>query len=199
MNQNVTEQLFYHINTTPPYSSHDIMQVGSTYIFSRVSFNPFFNYYEVTPDPWAISGINSLNLSSTQLGSFENFQQRAFGVANHYRLLARELLLEKVRCEKFPGAPSRRNCIFLIESEIEIEKWKNEIGTNRKSYQVLRLLVTGNIIRVESKNLPEGNEPFSEWESKAYKYWNCEPTDNPRFEVLLEGQVTVDSILEKNF
>jgi len=198
MNQNVTEQLFYHINTIPPYSSHEIMEVGSTYTFSRVSFNPFFNYYEVKPDPWSISGIDSLNLSSTQLGCFENFQQRAFGVANHYRVLARELLLEKVRCESFPSVPSRHSCIFLIESDIGIQNWKNQIISSGHPYQIVEVSATGNSMRVDSKNLPIGNEPISEWDLKALKYWGGELTNEPCIEVLLEGYVTAINILETN-
>lgn len=199
MNRNVTEQLFYHINTAPAYSSHGLMEVKSTYIFSKENFNPFFNYYEVMPDPMAISGLESLRLSSIQLGSFEDFQRRAFDVANYYRLLARELLLEKVRYESFPSAPARRNCIFLFDSKDEIEKWKNTVGATQERWQVLEVRATGNILKVDSMNLPQGNEPFSVWETKAYKYWNCETTNKPWTEILLEGQVLVERILEKSF
>ena len=202
-------QYYYHVNAKHPYSNHPLMQQGSIYSFTNDNFNPFFNYYEVISDPWAISipqlgkdskisGIDSLFLFQNLMGNLVDLPRKAFEIANHYRLLARELVLEKVRQEKFPSSPSRQNCIFLIESEKDIQRWKNQIGINGKQYQVIKVRATGNIIRVDSNNLPKGNEPFSEWESKAYKYWNCELTDDPSIEVLLEGQVTVDEILEMN-
>lgn len=206
----MSEQYYYHINTKPPYSDHPFMQPGSTYSFDSDNFNPFFNYYEVSSDSWAIpipqlgkdnklSSIDSLDLTANLMGGrFGDFPRRAYEIANHYRVLARELVFEKVRVEKFYCAPSRRNCIFLFDSENDIQKWKNAIGTSVRQYQVLVVRAIGNILRVDSNNLPKGNEPFSEWESKAYKYWNCELTDDPSIEVLAEGQVTVDRILEKN-
>lgn len=206
----MSEQYYYHINTKPAYSDHPFMQPGSTYSFTNDNTNPFFQYYERFPDPESIllpqlgkdnkiSGIDSLFLFQNLMGNLVDLPRKAFVIANHYRLLARELVLETVRREQFPSAPSRRNCIFLFDSENDIQKWKNSVVTvGNPSFQVLRVLVTGNIIRVDSKNLPNGNEPISEWESKAYKYWNCELTDDPSIEVLLEGQVTVDEILEMN-
>ncbi len=205
----MSEQYYYHINTKPAYSDHPFMQPGSTYSFTNDNTNPFFQYYERFPDPESIllpqlgkdnkiSGIDSLFLFQNLMGNLVDLPRKAFVIANHYRLLARELVLEKVRQEKFPSSPSRQNCIFLIESEKDIQSWKNQVGINGKLYQVIKVRATGNIIRVDSNNLPKGNEPFSEWESKAYNYWNCEPTDDPSIEVLLEGQVTVDEILEMN-
>jgi hypothetical protein len=133
------------------------------------------------------------------MGDLGAYSRKAFEIAHQYRLLARELLIEKVRYEKFIAAPSRLSCIFLIESDIDIQKWKNEVIRDGYPYQIVEVVATGNAIRVDSKNLPKGTEPMSEWDLKACKYWSCDLTGDPCMEILFEGDVMVDKILETNF
>ncbi len=208
MIQKINGQSFYHINKKPFYSAFPIMQKGTTYNFSPHKFNPFFGYYENFPDLWAmsipkrspedkISSIESLRLFSNFMGNPVNFPQKAYEIAKHYLLLAREMVLEKVRIEKCPNAPSRQSCIFLIDSDNDIQKWKSELIAGDE-YQILEVFATGNAIKVDSSYLPVGHEPISEWELKASKYWGCDLSNNPCMEILFEGDVIVEKVLETN-
>lgn len=209
MQTKITKQKYYHINVKHQYSNHSLMQLGSTYSFTKSSINPYFSYFEVSSDFWAIpavqpgngnmiSGIDSLSVFQNIASDFATFPRRAYEIANYYRILAREMVLEKVRCEKFPGAPSRRNCIFLFESEEDTQKWINQVFSIGESLQVLEVSATGTIVRVDCSNFPVGNEPLSEQELKASEYWAGKLTNHPATEVLLEGQITVNKIIESN-
>ena len=206
MNQEINDKRYYHINRKNGDSSFSQMRVGDTYLFSRDCYNPFYNFYEKLPEITSIqipqfgggSGIPSVISLSFLDGMVQNYiglPQRVYDIAQEYNKLARELMLEKVRCEKFPTAPSRQNCVFLFDPK-DLQEWKKTLGLIENQYQILQVIAKGNAIRVDSNYLPQGIEAISEWESKAFKYWNGELSQNPLTEVLLEGEITVECIME---
>jgi len=111
-------------------------------------------------------------------------------------MLARELVWENVRISKFSEAPSREHCIWLIESMDDVIRWLNILGFNPNLYTVVRVRATGNALRVDSNFLAGDSEPLSIWFNKAHSYWGGELTQTPLPEVLFEGRLVVDEIID---
>jgi hypothetical protein len=115
--------------------------------------------------------------------------------ANHFLMLSRELLWENVRLVEFPDAPSRQRCIWLIESVADVKNWITRLGFKANRYSVVRVRATGRALNADGNCLAGDSEPLPVWFEKARAYWSSKNTPDPLPEVLFEGRIEVDEII----
>lgn len=94
---------------------------------------------------------------------------------------------ESIRVNDFPDLPSRRDAIFLFENETDLEnanqKWWP--GEPRRSLQAV--IIDGSLLHKADTSLLDCLEDA--WESNARTYWSGDQTENPLFEVIVQGAI----------
>lgn len=112
----------------------------------------------------------------------------------HFYKCTREAVIEDVRHREYPDYPSRRNCLWLIESKEEsIEYWWNHFKQTSREPQKLSLLkleVSGKIFKTSQQHLLSNLSTVSEIRKHAFKYWQGENAEEES-EILFEGTVEV--------
>ncbi|EPB6911818.1 DUF2441 domain-containing protein [Pseudomonas aeruginosa] len=106
-------------------------------------------------------------------------------------VLYREYVLEQIRASEFPEKPSRFNCVFLLRTYEEAERYRNLCSPLDVIYEVSADTTEGSIHLgdynfggvLPSLQLLEGMPEL------ARKYWAEEPADF--VEVLFQGPVVV--------
>lgn len=188
----VSRQLAYH--PTAALSAGDTFDAGS-------SHNPFFRFYEntraypVTMQDGQVVMLPALSfLKAVQAGEVNcgNLPAAAVEVANHYLMLARELIYEEVRREEDDQLPSRKTCLWASDDLAEAQNWHQFLGG---SGQLLRLGVVGERHIADSNLLVADSEPLSTTYQKARSYWRGEGSPAPRWETLVSGQITVLEVI----
>lgn len=195
----VNNRTFYHVTSTAPYKGALVMGQA---VEAGGSSNPFFHFYEGVreyPVPQAdgtivmvkaiavlksvVDGVNSVNDVSA-------FARVALEVARHYQMLARELIMEEVRLQVAPDAPSRQRCLWLAETREEAEGWRLELGSG----EICTLSCSGTILRVDSRLMLIDSEPLSATRERAARYWRGEVSESPRMETLFVGDARVVAV-----
>src|SRR5258705_5230169 len=120
----------------------------------------------------------------------------AFDTANHFLMLARELLWENVRLAEFQDVPSRQRCIWLVEALEDVKRWIAQLRFKPDLYRVVRVRAHGRALRVDGNNLAGDSEPLPIWFEKARAYWSGRDSPHPIPEVLFEGRIEVDEIID---
>ena len=168
----------------------DAVEVGGSY-------NPFFGFYEnvrsypVTLLDGTVVRVPAIKfLTSVQNGEVTpgNLPVMAVEIAQHYLMLARELLFEEVRLREGPHLPSRKTCLWASDTAEQARFWLSELGGNGR---ILRLQVLGARHLADSNLLLGDSEPLAETYQKAALYWQSGLTNNPKMETLICGKVTV--------
>jgi len=206
MTQTVNEQSYFHINSNANLSPHPIMRRGDIFEIGGTT-NPFFGFYEehqrtypVTETPTGIvhqvPAMKFLRLVKDGEVTSTDLPTIARDTANHFLMLVRELLWENVRLAEFPEAPSRQRCIWLIESMANVTNWISHLGFKPNHYSVVRVRATGRALNVDGNYLAGDSEPLPVWFEKARAYWSSKNTQNPLPEVLFEGRIEVDEIID---
>src|SRR5579885_2757969 len=124
MMQSVSGQLYFHINSNANLSPHPLMRHGDMCEIGTHT-NPFFRFYEVHQRTYEVTdtttgiihrvpAIRFLRCVRDGTVASDALPVIAFDTANHFLMLARELVWENVRLAEFPKAPSRQRCIWLI-------------------------------------------------------------------------------------
>lgn len=113
----------------------------------------------------------------------------------------RELAMEQVRREQFPDYPSRLSCLYVsMDPEMALmwETWFR--GWGRQTFGVVELAVEGRIFTGNANLCFDGTTNQAENLRLAERYWrvdNSEETERPVPETLVDGTITVLSILRE--
>lgn len=201
----ITEQSFFHINSTANLSPHDLMRRG---LFIEVGnqTNPFFRFYETYQRTYAVTDTNTSVVHQVPAIKFlrcikdgtvtsNMLPTIAVETAKHFLMLARELVWENVRLAEFPDAPSRQRCIWLIRTLEDTKRWISQMGFQPNCYWVVQVRGTGRILDVDANLLAGDSEPLPTWYEKARAYWMGKKSENPLPEVLFEGTIRVEEIV----
>lgn len=197
MVEQVNDRTFYHVTVAKPYKQafvqDQVVQVGQ-------QPNPFFGFYEgsreypVTQGDGSVLQVKAVAfLTHVRDGAINSPQFAAIAteVATHYVMLARELVMEQIREDEFPCAPSRQRCLFVCNSLEEAHYWQQRIGDGGV---VCSLRCSGTIHRADARLLLGDSEPLSVTKERSRQYWRGEASNNPEWETLFEGDAVVTAI-----
>jgi len=106
-----------------------------------------------------------------------------------YATVQREMVLEQVRKKLYPNLPSRKNSIWLCDSN-QIEFWKEKLGNRGELFKVL---VTGELFKTSDVFIPDDEMNILEMYEIAKKYWNPDfsDIDDSKTEYLFKGKIKV--------
>lgn len=109
----------------------------------------------------------------------------------------REIVVEQVRLQEYPGYPSRLSCLYAAKSYEDLLKWKSIFDSyHRKVLQLVKLRVAGSIFEGDANLLPmEDGVPFSVKIEQARDYWKGN-VNNELPELLVNGKIEVIEILK---
>ncbi|WFU47726.1 DUF2441 domain-containing protein [Sinorhizobium terangae] len=197
MTDQVSDWTCYHVTRQLPYNPHASLTVGSE-IESGEASNPFYGFYE-TPRRYSVTmqdgsvvqygaigflkGVERGEISSPQLPTI------AAEISNHYLMLARELLMEMVRLECAPLAPSRQSALWVTPDLEAARIWQDRLGS---SGRILQLSATGKVHLADAGLLLGDAEAISETKAKAVQYWTqFDQSTAVEPEALFAGRATV--------
>lgn len=108
-----------------------------------------------------------------------------------------EVIYEHIRIQKFNNLPSRNNCIWVVPTINDTDKWDDILPCNRK--RNLKLVLTG-IMHYTTGLLicTEKNRRIINAFRNAQEYWNPSINIVSEKEYLFEGSVIIDEILTIN-
>ena len=99
----------------------------------------------------------------------------------------KEDVWEAVRKQEFPRLPSRHDALFLFENEADLQKawikWWN--GQSRRTLRAQ--IVEGALVHKADSRFLDCHE--SEWEENARRYWSELQTEDPIFEIVVQGRL----------
>jgi hypothetical protein len=203
MAENLTGKTLFHINSHASRSPHPLMKAGDALDVGK-EMNPFFGYYDVKPFTYPVSEPDGLVnqvpamrfLERVKDGSITpgSLPATAFEIADHFSMLARELLWESVRLSEFPQEPSRQKCIWLAESIPDVMQWLRRMHV--RPVQVVEVRATGRRHIADQWQLVGGSEMLRVWYEKARAYWRGDRTPTPDLEILFEGRIEVVRIVD---
>ena len=199
MTENVESQRFFHVTRHLSYNSNAPLVTGLK-IEAGIVHNPFFRFYEgeinyPVTTPEGIVHCKAIRfLSAVKNGEIEsrNLAHIAHGVAQHYLMLARELIMEEVRKDVDSNLPSRQSCLWMVETESDAKYWQKRL--NGVSCIVV-LKVHGVIHRTDASLLLGDSEPLSETYNRARRYWCGETSEHAEREVLFKGTAEVVDLI----
>lgn len=195
---------YFHICLQKSYIRHKPMERGDTFTVGD-THNPFFSFFEkareynvTTPD--GSTRVPAMRfLREIHRGAIDcpDLPRQALAIANHYNILARELIMEDARKQFAPSAPSRKNCLWVVDDLGLAEHWRTKLG--KKSY-IVRLHLEGNFHRGDAKHLMNESEPISQTYQNAERYWKGEMSKDPLPEILFTGvgAVIEDHIVQES-
>ena len=192
-------QEYFHVTRDLPYNKNAKLVVGSNFEMGA-AYNPYFGFYEgiraypvVTDDgEVAVPAIKFLKSVSNGSISCSIHPQIAAEIAEHYVMLCRELIMEEVRREIVPEAPSRQKCLWVAEDLNGARQWHSRLGGLG---QIVRLRASGTMHRADAAHLLGDSEPLTTTYSRARAYWRGEISSEPQLEILLSGLATVVEVL----
>lgn len=202
-----TKKTVYQVNRILAYSPYPLVTEGQK--LDTAADNPFFQYYENNVPTHAVTMADN---STVNLGPIKflravrdgqvnahNLPQAALDSAQHFMTLARELLFEKVRAERYAKLPSRQRSLWVVESLKELAYWRDRLalGQPAQPTQFVELEVSGKLHRCDASFLIGDSEKLSDSLAKAEKYWSGTMADvGSEPEVLFEGTATVKRIID---
>ena len=109
----------------------------------------------------------------------------------------REVLFESVRAEFAPAAPSRRDCLFLIDEGADVERCAERYGFARGERTVVRIeaLEGSRVFRGQASAL-DTSPIVGEIVAAARRYWLGARSDAPDcdVEILLTGPFCISGV-----
>lgn len=197
----VRSRLAFHVTRALSYNSNPPLSIGCEFTAGK-SHNPFFGFYEgartydVTLENGDVAKVPAIKfLNSVKNGKINcpALPQIAADVAQHYVILARELIMEETRKDIAPNAPSRKDCLWVADTIEEARLWKSRLGGDAK---ITHLQITGSIHRADAGLLLGDSEPLSTTYAKAQDYWRGNLSERPELETLFKGNAIVIDFLE---
>jgi hypothetical protein len=199
----ITDKTLYHVTAEKPYKrplvADQVLKVGE-------DANPFFGFYEgareypVPQDDGStvnfkagafLAGIRDGRIRVNNPAAVSMVAGWGHEISSHFCMLVRELVMEDVRREVNPEAPSRQRCMYLCETPEEAQYWNQRIGDNGK---VCSLRCTGSTHRGDAGLLLGDSEPLSVTRGRAASYWRGEVSEKKEWETLFVGDAVVTGI-----
>lgn len=192
MIKNITDEIYYHINTGQKLQIGDILEIGKRfnnfyyeiYNIEHIEDNKDANQYliDMKKEKNLLLNNDTLNL--------------VFKTINDSAMITRELVFEEVRKELNPNLPSRLKCLYVCRTKNEIKDWINIFSrTNKKDFQIVKLKLNGNIFTGDASFILRQNISLNRKKKQAKMYWNGEKKDNIN-EYLFIGTAVVEDILK---
>ena len=201
-----TEARYYHINRVVAWSSFPKISVGSVIDVGGVS-NPYFAFFENykkaypvnQPDGTVIEvpGAHFLRAANTGEINSPELPKIATDFAQHTVTFLRELIWEDVRRREFPHLPSRQRCIWLISTIEGVRYWLGRMG-NPEDFQVIEATVQGRLHVASESHLLGEAEPLTVAIQMARQYWLGVVDNLNTQEIIFEGRVKVEAIVNKD-
>lgn len=188
----VKNEIYYHINSSKPFNIGDILNVG-------LKYNNF--YYEIYNIKHSFNNMdaNEILLKMKQehrLLLDKNEASIIFNTINDDAMITRELMFEEVRKEINSKLPSRLKCLYVCENQEEVENWLDIFKrTNKKTYQILKLKLTGDIFIGDASFILRQNISLNEKREQAKLYWSGARKNNIN-EYLFTGKAEVVDIFD---
>ncbi|MEX0300679.1 MAG: DUF2441 domain-containing protein [Kordiimonas sp.] len=182
---------YFHICLQKSYIHHKPMERGDRFTVGETN-NPFFSFYENPRDykvntPSGSERVPAMRfLREINRGKIEcpDLPKQALAIANHYNILARELIMEDARQQFAPTAPSRKKCMWVVDDLGLAKYWQTKLS--KRSY-IVRLHLEGSFHKGDATLLMNESEPISETYSKARQYWQGGTSNDPLPEILFTG------------
>lgn len=195
MSETVKGLEVYHLCHQKDYVYHSALSPGQCFTAGK-TVNPFFGYYDKARTYKVEAGGSTQDVPAIKFlrdiknGHIEcpDLAREAYRIANHYSMLARELIMEEMRLKTAPDAPSRKTCLWVVDDIGLAAYWKRKIGGPGS---IVRLSLTGTVHRCDAKHLMNESEPIEETYKKAQLYWEGAMSTDPLPEILFEGNATV--------
>jgi hypothetical protein len=197
MFEKITDKTLYHFTANKQYKR--ALTAGQK-VIAGVDYNPFFAFYEgarlypVTLEDKSIVQVRAIKFLTKVKEGVINCPRLpviAHEVAQHYIMLARELIMEEIRIRDFSEAPSRQRCLYLADSLEEARTWQKRIGDGG---EICSLTCNGVTHRADAHLLLGDSEPLSETRARAARYWRGEASETPEWETLFVGEAIVTAI-----
>lgn len=199
------EQDYFHINRALPYSRHALLRAGDTIELGHES-NPYFRVYETSRKAYSLPGadgqavqVPGVNfLGAVRRGEINcpTLPVIAHEVATHLAGLVGELVWEDVRQREFPALPSRQRCVWLAPDLAAVRYWLARLGPGATAVQVLRVRCRGRLHVASETHLVGDSVTLEEAVSRARRYWQGLRPEAGREEIIFEGQLTVQEVLD---
>jgi hypothetical protein len=130
----------------------------------------------------------------------ETYEQGAFGLHldEDDPQLFREQVLEDVRTEDFPHLPSRLHALFAWPSTDDARGWLSELDDQQsRCIFAVRAEPDSSVFVGDMAWLAHTVTSLDEWDERAEGYWSGRPRfAESRWEVLIEGRITVHAIID---
>lgn len=194
MINNITDEIYYHINTGQNLQIGDILKIGKR-------FNNF--YYEIYNTEHLEKGKDAnqylINMKKEKNLVLNNDTANlVFKTINDGAMITRELMFEEVRKELNSNLPSRLKCLYVCKTKKEIKDWINIFSrTNKKDFQIVKLKLTGKIFIGDASFILRQNISLNKKKEQAKMYWSGKKKDNIN-EYLFIGTAVVEDILNNN-
>ena len=195
MPKTVSGHEFFHVTRILAYNKNPPLKIAYQFEVGNIH-NPFFSFYEnelnyTVNDPSGRIEVKAIKfLSSVKVGTINcpTLPNIAYEIAEHYIMLVRELIMEEVRKEVTPDAPSRKSCLWVVENIDQARYWLGRLGGDSR---IARLSLDGVIHRADASLLLGDSEPLSVTYANAHSYWQGTMSDSPEPEAVFCGTATV--------
>lgn len=191
MISNITNEIYYHINTGLKLKVGDTLKIGE-------KFNNFYydiyNIEHLEKDKDANQYL--IDMKKEQNLIFDNsIANLVFRTVNDDAMITRELMFEEVRKEMNFNLPSRLKCLYVCKTKEEIKDWISIFKrTNKREFQILKLKLTGKIFTGDASFILRQNISLNKKKEQAKMYWNGERKDNIN-EYLFVGDAIVEEVI----
>lgn len=122
-------------------------------------------------------------------------------LSHNVAVALRELALEKVRKEKYPGYPSRMASLFVSNTFEEAERWGDYFAKlGRPTYGIAKIKVNGNCFYGDACKCFDGTINEEENLRLAEIYWENKPNEDgrePIVEILVDGDIEIIEIVKE--
>jgi Protein of unknown function (DUF2441) len=200
------EQDYFHINRVVEWSPHEKLSAGDKFDVGGES-NPYFRFFEKFHKTVPVTNTNDGKIMDVPgvkfVGEVANGKinspdvaKIAHGILKHFVAYIRELIWEDVRKKEFPHLPSRQRCYWLIPNIEGVKYWCGRLALEKTEFQVIRVRVQGRLHKASEKYLLGDSEPLEVSIQKARQYWLGVVEESSSEEIIFEGQVTVQEVID---
>ena len=145
--------------------------------------------------------IDGLQSVISMLGQSFDFSQftNELQKSKYYAELLKEYVFEEVRQTEFPNKPSRKKCMFLAPTEVDIFDYAKNLNydTNTKTLMEIEIIQNDNLHFADLILLNCNGLPHKEKVNAARQYWQGTTNRDNNTEVLYTGQFKIKSLIQK--
>ena len=114
--------------------------------------------------------------------------------SKYYSELLKEYIFEEVRQKEFPEKPSRKNCMFLVPIEVNLNNYCKNMGFNTNQLTMLEVDIENDSKYhfADFTLLNCNNLIHDEKVEKAKEYWNGTDRRDMNTEILFRGKFKIE-------